>query len=88
MTLGPIAELGLNLERNRIRVDPATAATNRPGLHAIGDIAAYPGKLKLILTGFSEAAMAARAIFPRVFPERELHFEYSTLTGIPDHGPS
>ena len=87
-TLGPIAEWGLNLERNRIRVDPATAATNRPGLHAIGDIAAYPGKLKLILVGFSEAAMAARAIHPRVFPDRELHFEYSTLTGVPALGPS
>ena len=83
MKLGPIAEWGLNLERNRIRVDPATAATNRSGLYAIGDIATYPGKLKLILTGFSEAAMAARAIYPLVFPDRELHFEYSTLTGIP-----
>ena len=87
-TLGPIAEWGLNLERNRIQVDPATAATSRPGLHAIGDIAAYPGKLKLILVGFSEAAMAARAIHPRVFPDRELHFEYSTLTGVPGRGPS
>ena len=87
-TLGPIAEWGLNLERNRIRVDPATAATDRPGIHAIGDIAAYPGKLKLILVGFSEAAMAARAIYPRVFPDRELHFEYSTLTGIPAQGES
>ena len=82
MKLGPIAEWGLNLDRNHILVDPATAATNRAGLFAIGDIAVYPGKLKLILTGFSEAAVAARAIHRMVFPDQELHFEYSTLTGV------
>jgi len=83
MNLGPIAEWGLNLERNHIAVDPATSATSVPGIFAIGDIATYPGKLKLILTGFSEAAMAAHAIHPLVYPGEALHFEYSTMKGVP-----
>ncbi len=83
MALGPIAEWGLNLERNHIAVDPATLETNQPGLFAIGDIATYPGKLKLILSGFAEAAMAAHAIFPLVHPGEALHFEYSTTRGVP-----
>ncbi len=83
MNLGPIAEWGLALERNHVKVDPASAATSRPGVFAIGDIAAYPGKLKLILTGFAEAALAAHAIYPLVHPGQELHFEYSTTAGVP-----
>ncbi len=83
MELGPIAEWGLGLERSHIAVNPATLATDRPGIHAIGDIATYPGKLKLILQGFSEAAMAAHAIHPRIFPGEALHFEYSTSKGVP-----
>lgn len=83
MELGPIAEWGLALERHHIAVEPATCATNIEGVFAIGDIATYPGKLKLILQGFSEAAMAAHAIHPRVFPGEALHFEYSTTKGIP-----
>ncbi|WP_027285346.1 NAD(P)/FAD-dependent oxidoreductase [Rubritepida flocculans] len=83
MELGPIAEWGLGLERSHVAVDPATCATNIEGVHAIGDIATYPGKLKLILQGFSEAAMAAHAIHPRVFPGEALHFEYSTSKGVP-----
>jgi thioredoxin reductase (NADPH) len=83
MELGPIAEWGLGLERSHVTVDPATLSTSRPGIHAIGDIATYPGKLKLILQGFSEAAMAAHAIHPRVFPGEALHFEYSTSKGVP-----
>ncbi|MGQ0664277.1 MAG: NAD(P)/FAD-dependent oxidoreductase [Pseudomonadota bacterium] len=83
MDLGPIADWGLNLERNHIKVDPATCATSTPGLFAIGDIATYPGKLKLILTGFAEAAAAAHAIFPLARPGEALHFEYSTTKGIP-----
>jgi len=84
MNLGPIAGWGLNLERNHIAVAPATCATNVPGIHAIGDIATYDGKLKLILSGFSEAAMAAHAIHPLVHPGEVLHFEYSTSKGVPD----
>jgi len=82
MELGPIAEWGLGLDRHHITVNPATCETNVPGIHAIGDIATYPGKLKLILQGFSEAAMAAHAIHPRVFPGEALHFEYSTSKGV------
>ncbi|WP_424814633.1 NAD(P)/FAD-dependent oxidoreductase [Roseococcus sp. YIM B11640] len=83
MELGPIAEWGLGLDHSHIKVDPATCMTNIPGIHAIGDMATYPGKLKLILQGFSEAAMAAHAIHPRVFPGEALHFEYSTSKGVP-----
>lgn len=83
MELGPIAEWGLGLDRSHITVQPATCATTIDGVFAIGDIATYPGKLKLILQGFSEAAMAAHAIHPRVFPGEALHFEYSTTKGVP-----
>jgi thioredoxin reductase (NADPH) len=82
MELGPIAEWGLGLSHSHVLVNPATCETNIPGVHAIGDIATYPGKLKLILQGFSEAAMAAHAIHPRVFPGQALHFEYSTSKGV------
>lgn len=82
MELGPINDWGLNLEKHHIVVDPATLSTSIPGIYAIGDIVTYPGKLKLILNGFAEAAMAAYAIYPRVHPEQALHFEYSTTKGI------
>jgi len=83
MELGPIADWGLNLARNHIAVDTATMATSTPGIFAIGDIATYPGKVKLILCGFAEAAMAAHAIHPLVHPGEALHFEYSTSMGPP-----
>lgn len=83
MNLGPIAEWGLNLDHHHIDVDPATGETNRPGIYAIGDIATYPNKLKLILCGFSEAAMTAHAIYHRTHPDQELHWEYSTTQGVP-----
>ncbi len=83
MDLGPIAGWGLGLERNHVVVTPATCETNLPGVFAIGDVAVYAGKLKLILQGFSEAAMAAHAIHPIVFPDTALHFEYSTTKGVP-----
>ena len=81
--LGPIAQWGLALERHHLKVEPATCATSQAGIFAIGDVAHYPGKLKLILSGFAEAALAARAIFPLVHPGEALHFEYSTMTGVP-----
>ena len=81
--LGPLASWGLDLDHNHVRVDPATCAASRPGIFAIGDIAAYPGKLKLILSGFAEAALAAHAIHPLVHPGEALHFEYSTMKGVP-----
>jgi thioredoxin reductase (NADPH) len=83
MNLGPIADWGLALDQHHIVVDPASCVTNRAGIYAIGDIASYPGKLKLILSGFSEAAMAAHAIYKLVHPEQELHWEYSTTKGVP-----
>ncbi len=88
MNLGPISGWGLNLERKQIAVDPATSATNIAGLFAIGDVTTYAGKLKLILSGFAEAATAAHAIHPLVHQDQELHFEYSTMTGIPSLGRS
>jgi thioredoxin reductase (NADPH) len=87
MDLGPIAQWGLNLERNHIAVDPATCATSAPGIFAIGDIASYRNKLKLILSGFAEAATAAHAIYPLVHPGEALHFEYSTTKGVPHLAP-
>ncbi len=83
MNLGPIANWGLNLDRNHITVSPDSCATSAHGIFAIGDIASYAGKLKLILCGFSEAAMAAHNIYPLVHPNEALHFEYSTTKGIP-----
>ncbi len=83
MELGPIAQWGLGLDRNHVAVTPATCETNIPGVFAVGDVATYAGKLKLILQGFSEAAMAAHAIHPIVFPGQALHFEYSTTQGVP-----
>ena len=86
MELGPIADWGIELERKHIVVEPETSQTSVPGIFAVGDIVTYPGKLKLILTGFSEAAMAAHAIHPLVYPDQELHFEYSTTKGVPGVG--
>jgi len=83
MSLGPIASWGLNLSKQHISIDPGTAETSVPGIYAIGDIATYPNKLKLILTGFAEAAQAAVAIRARLYPHHVFHFEYSTTQGVP-----
>ncbi len=83
MDLGPIAGWGLDLEHSHVQVTPASCETSVPGVFAIGDIATYAGKLKLILQGFSEGAMAAHAIHPIVYPGTALHFEYSTSKGVP-----
>jgi len=83
MNLGPIADWGLALDKSHIAIDQATAATSAPGIFAVGDIATYPHKLKLILTGFAEAASAAHAIHPIAHPGEVLHFEYSTTSGVP-----
>ncbi len=81
--LGPIARWGVGVEQHHIPVNPATCETALKGVFAIGDVAHYPGKLKLILAGFSEGALAAHAIHPLVFPGQELHFVYSTTQGVP-----
>ncbi|HLM14455.1 MAG TPA: FAD-dependent oxidoreductase, partial [Reyranella sp.] len=83
MSLGPIADWQLALEHNQIAIDASTTATSKPGIFAVGDVVTYPGKLKLILTGFAEAAIAARSAYALVHPETPLHFEYSTTSGIP-----
>lgn len=83
MELGAIANWGLNLENSHIAVTSHNMATNITGVFAIGDIATYEGKLKLILAGFAEAAQAAHAAHKIVRPDEVLHFEYSTTSGVP-----
>lgn len=78
MKLGPIADWGLNLHENLVPVDTEKFETNVPGIFAIGDINAYPGKLKLILSGFHEAALAAQKVHRYVHPEKRLVFQYTT----------
>lgn len=82
MELGPIANWGLNLSKNHIEVEAATMQTSEKGIYAIGDIATYQNKLKLILTGFAEAASAAHDIYKIVHPDQVFHFEYSTSKGV------
>lgn len=78
--LGPIAEWGLNLNKHQIIVDTEKFETSTPGIYAIGDINAYPGKKKLILSGFHEAALAAFAIKHRLFPNEKVHLQYTTTS--------
>ena len=78
MKLGPIADFGLNLHENLIPVDTAKFESQTPGLFAIGDINTYPGKLKLILSGFHEAALMAQAAFHICKPNEKLRFQYTT----------
>lgn len=83
MNLGPILQWGLQMSHQHIQIDPLTAETNISGIYAIGDVATYQHKLKLILTGFAESAQASHAIRKRLYPEDIIHFEYSTTKGIP-----
>ncbi|MEL6964729.1 MAG: NAD(P)/FAD-dependent oxidoreductase [Pseudomonadota bacterium] len=78
MELGPIANWGLNLEKNLIEVDTETFETNVDGIFAIGDIITYPGKLKLILSGFHEAALMCQKAFKYCYPDDKLVFRYTT----------
>jgi thioredoxin reductase (NADPH) len=78
MKLGPIAEFGLNLTENLIAVDTAKFQSTTPGIFAIGDINTYPGKLKLILSGFHEAALMAQEAFHICKPNEKLRFQYTT----------
>ena len=80
--LGPIAEWGLDLNKNQINTDTERFETNIPGVYAIGDIATYPGKKKLILSGFHEAALAAFAIKARLNPNEKVHLQYTTTSPI------
>ncbi len=82
MELGPIADWGLNLNKNLINVDASTMQTSIEGIFAIGDIITYKNKLKLILNGFAEAATACHGIYPIIHPDEIFHFEYSTSKGV------
>ncbi len=78
MKLGPVANWGLNLDENLITVDTEKFQTSEPGIFAIGDINTYPGKLKLILSGFHEAALMAQVAFKIIHPDERLVFQYTT----------
>jgi len=78
MKLGPVAEFGLNLHENLIPVDTEKFQTSQPGIFAVGDINYYPGKLKLILSGFHEAALMAQEAFRIIHPDKKLRFQYTT----------
>lgn len=80
--LGPIGEWGLTLDKNAIPVNTIDYSTNIPGIYAIGDINTYPGKLKLILSGFHEAALMAQSAFRFVYPNEKLSFKYTTVNGV------
>ena len=78
--LGPIAQWGLDLERKQVVVNTETFETNVPGVFAVGDVNTYPGKKKLILSGFHEAALAAFGAAPYVFPDKRIHLQYTTTS--------
>ena len=78
MQLGPIANWGLNIDKKTIEVDTEKFETNQKGIYAVGDICNYPGKLKLILSGFHEGALAARACFKLARPNEKYRFEFTT----------
>jgi thioredoxin reductase (NADPH) len=80
MKLGPIADWGLNLDNKTIPVNTENFQTNKEGIFAIGDICTYPGKLKLILSGFHEGALAARACFKLARPNEKYRFEFTTTS--------
>ncbi len=78
--LGPIAHWGLEIERKQLVVDTERFSTNVPGIFAVGDINTYPGKKKLILSGFHEAALAAFGAAPIIFPDKRIHLQYTTTS--------
>lgn len=80
--LGPIADWGLNLDKSAITVNTFDYSTNVPGIFAIGDINTYPGKLKLILCGFHEAALMAQSAFRYIYPAQKASFKYTTVNGV------
>ncbi len=80
--LGPIAEWGIDLDKNQLPTDTEKFETSVPGIYAVGDIATYPGKKKLILSGFHEAALAAFAIKARIEPDKKVHLQYTTTSPI------
>lgn len=80
--LGPIANWGLEIEKNAIKVNTFDYSTNIPGIYAIGDVNTYPGKLKLILCGFHEATLMTQSAFKRIYPNKNLVLKYTTVNGV------
>lgn len=80
--LGPIANWGLNVNKNAIEVDTVDYSTNIEGIYAIGDINTYPGKLKLILCGFHEGTLMVQSAFKYIYPDQKLSFKYTTVAGV------
>lgn len=81
--LGPIADWGLEIEKNAIKVDNSLDyQTNIPGIYAIGDVNSYPGKLKLILCGFHEATLMCQSAYQRIYPDKKYVMKYTTVGGI------
>jgi thioredoxin reductase (NADPH) len=80
--LGPIAEWGMELEKKALRVDTEKFQTSIPGIFAVGDINTYPGKKKLILSGFHEAALAAFAIQHHLYPAKKQFLQYTTTSPV------
>lgn len=78
--LGPIANWGLDIERKQLKVDTEMFSTNVPGIFAVGDVNTYPGKKKLILSGFHECALAAFGAAPFIFPDKKIHLQYTTTS--------
>ncbi|HEY8405015.1 MAG TPA: NAD(P)/FAD-dependent oxidoreductase [Flavobacteriales bacterium] len=80
--LGPLANWGLNIDKNSIEVNTFDYSTNIPGIYAIGDINTYPGKLKLILCGFHEATLMVQSAFKRIYPDKNYVLKYTTVNGV------
>ncbi len=80
--LGPIADWGLDIEKNAIKVNTFDYQTNVPGIYAIGDVNTYPGKLKLILCGFHEATLMCQSAYQRIYPDRRYVMKYTTVGGV------
>ena len=81
-TLGPIADWGLEIEKNAIKVDTFDYSTNIPGIYAIGDVNTYENKLKLILCGFHEGTLAVQSAFARIYPDKKNILKYTTVNGV------
>ncbi|OON66214.1 NAD(P)/FAD-dependent oxidoreductase [Hymenobacter sp. CRA2] len=81
--LGPIGEWGLELEDDAVKVNTLDYSTSVPGVYAIGDINTYPGKLKLILCGFHEAALMAQGAYKHIYPDKKYVLKYTTVNGVP-----
>ncbi|MGY3089086.1 thioredoxin reductase (NADPH) [Hymenobacter sp. UYAg731] len=81
--LGPIGEWGLEIENDAVKVNTVDYSTSLPGVYAIGDINTYPGKLKLILCGFHEAALMCQGAFKYIFPDKKYTLKYTTVNGAP-----